>query len=359
MPQSACSEISEESWLLLMPESERTYSTRKVSKAGKVLIDPNASEQARSEALEIFENWRGAHSFPMNWFHKSLTNLASSFANVVQRPKRLEAVQAKLLRKPDLQLGSMNDIAGVRAIVPSIDGFDRFVEKCRAAWTDHELKREPDDYITNPPSDTGYRSLHLVYRFKGTDPSFNGRLVEVQIRTREQHAWATAVETVDLIQGQSLKAGQGHPDWQRFFALMSSAMARRESRPLVPNTPTDPQELENELRRYTELLQVQRHLQVYGAITRIFQREEATSHFFLIEHDVNSKETLVKPYPESDVRQAYQDVAEAERAGKNVVLTAARNFEQLREAYPNWFSDTANFLTILNSVLGEDVHYHI
>ena len=198
----------------MMPESKRLYTTGRVNRAGKTLIDPNASPLAHSEALEVFENWRASHSYPMNWFHKSLTALAGSLSNVVQRPKRLEAVQAKLLRKPNLKLGAMNDIAGVRVIVPTIDGFDRFVQKCKAAWADHELKR-PDDYIGNPRPDTGYRSLHLIYRFKGTDPSFDGRLVEVQIRTGLQHAWATAVETVDLFQRQTLKFGTGDPDRQR------------------------------------------------------------------------------------------------------------------------------------------------
>jgi len=60
----------------------------------------------------------------------------------------------------------------------------------------------------------------------------------MQIRSQLQHAWATAVETVGTFLQQALKSSQGDEGWQRFFALMGNAMAMRERRPPVPNTPT-------------------------------------------------------------------------------------------------------------------------
>jgi len=352
-----------------MPEAKRLFSTGRVNRAGETLIDPDASPEARNEALEVFENWRACHRYPMNWFHQSLTELAGSFSNVVQRPKRLEAVQYKLQRKPSLKLGSMNDIAGVRAIIPTMDGFDRFVEKCKAAWADHELKR-PDDYIANPRPNTGYRSLHLIYRFKGTDPSFDGRLVEVQIRTGLQHAWATAVETVDLFQRQTLKFGTGDPDWQRFFALMGSAIAKREKSAPVPATPTKESELQEELRHYAELLQVEQHMMAYGSLEQSTRRsslgldyvwtaDTAKSGYFVMELERDSKTIQVRGYHPNQVRVAYDDVAQVERsiqAGEknaNVVLVAASDYEKLKDAYPNWIIDTKRFLKVVNTALGE------
>ncbi|MBU6438396.1 MAG: hypothetical protein KGQ77_12790, partial [Betaproteobacteria bacterium] len=62
--------------------------------------------------------------------------------------------------------------------------------------------------------------------------AFNNQKIEVQLRTRLQHAWATAVEIVDAFTGQALKSGlklnSGDPKWRRFFALMSSVIAIRE-----------------------------------------------------------------------------------------------------------------------------------
>lgn len=357
-----------------MTDAELQYSITEVKKAGKILRDQEPGSKEYGDALEVFANWRNVHSVILNQFYDSLqqhVRLASRLTYVVQRPKRIEAVIKKLRReKPTAQLSTMQDIAGCRAIVKSIYAIDPFVETCKQMWSEHTLRNEYR-YIDKPNPKTGYRGVHLVYAYKSRNESFNGRLIEVQIRTREQHAWATAVETVDLIQGQSLKSGEGDPRWQRFFCLMSSAIALLESSPIVPNTPLDESELITELRRYVNDLQVHRRLQTYGAIARIVKpfSEVTTSDvqdpdrfwFFLIQIDPigddipDSLGITVKMYTQQKIQQAYKDVAEAESAGKNVVLAAASDFEQLKEAYPNWFIDTHNFLMILQSTLGKDV----
>ena len=58
---------------------------------------------------------------------------------------------------------------------------------------------DEDDYIRRPKRD-GYRSRHLKFAFvarRGTE-CFNGRRIEVHIRTAVQHSCATAVEAVGL-----------------------------------------------------------------------------------------------------------------------------------------------------------------
>ncbi len=53
-------------------------------------------------------------------------------------------------------------------------------------------------------------------------------LIEVQLRTRLQHNWATAVETVGIFTGEALKSSQGNEDWQDFFRLVSTWFAHKE-----------------------------------------------------------------------------------------------------------------------------------
>jgi ppGpp synthetase/RelA/SpoT-type nucleotidyltranferase len=361
-----------------MSEVKFEYSISKVKNAGKILRDQEPGSKEFGDALEVFANWRKCHSVPLNTFYESLQQYAlaeNPSTYVVHRPKRIDAVIKKLKRDPNAQLSTMQDIAGCRAIVKSISDVEPLIEACKQMWSEHAL-RQPYDYIGKPNPKTGYRGVHLVFKYKSNNPAFDGRLIEVQIRTREQHAWATAVETVDLIERQSLKSGEGDRQWQRFFALMSSAIANSESMPPVPNTPTDLASLISELRRYADGLHVKRRLQTYGAITRLVKRssEITTSDvqdtdrfwFFLIQIDPilpddkpDSLGVTVAAYREQEVQRAYQDVANAEHAGKNVVLAGAIDFEQLKEAYPNWFVDTHHFLMILSATFGEDIHYHV
>lgn len=47
------------------------------------------------------------------------------------------------------------------------------------------------------------------------------RKIELQIRTRVQHSWATALEIVDLFTQQSIKTNMGNKDWSDFFLYLS------------------------------------------------------------------------------------------------------------------------------------------
>ncbi len=58
-------------------------------------------------------------------------------------------------------------------------------------------------YVADPKSD-GYRAKHVVVRKDGV-------LIEVQLRTAAQHAWAELVEQLDRDYGLQLKAGRADP----------------------------------------------------------------------------------------------------------------------------------------------------
>jgi ppGpp synthetase/RelA/SpoT-type nucleotidyltranferase len=118
-------------------------------------------------------------------------------------------------------------LAGCRAILPSIKEVKAVIEGLRANMK-HEFHNEAD-YINKPKPD-GYRSHHMILKFKGIDEEvmFDGRRVEIQIRSHVQHSWATAVEAVGMFRSEDLKAGQGNPRWLRLFQLMSAEMSMAE-----------------------------------------------------------------------------------------------------------------------------------
>ena len=353
-----------------MPNAQLRYSLNAVKRAGKQLRDWKGHDlKTIVDTLPIIENWRDCHSFPMTQFYDSLRECAASYGsavNIVQRPKRLESIVAKLKSRPTMALTTMQDIAGCRAILPTNDLIFSFVESCKQTWSDHELYGV-DDYIAKPKS-SGYRSLHLIYRFRSDNASFNGRFVEIQFRSRFQHAWATALETVDLFERQRLKADKGDPSWHKFFALMGSVVAAAEKTQRVPGTPIDEtdQGLRKELRYYAELLDVERRMKAYGSLADKIPNTPVESaaasgvsgysgsgrpEYFLMELFPHATLIRVKGYARHEIAQASRDLVAAERGKRNVVLVAARDLAALKEAYPNWIVDTRYFISLLHFAL--------
>src|SRR5690606_27307562 len=106
-----------------------------------------------------------------------------------------------------------------RAILGDIQQVNALIEHCRHNFP-HSIKGKEFDYINDPKLD-GYRSHHIVFCFnaKGDRAEYDGRRIELQIRTQLQHAWATAVEAVGLFRDEDMKAGEGDENWLRLFKL--------------------------------------------------------------------------------------------------------------------------------------------
>ena len=194
-------------------------------------------------ALKILDNWRAIHSYPLQVFYVRLRTVSKkldSTSLTAQRLKRVSSVIAKLQRRyygknPSMELTQMQDIAGCRAILSNVTLAKRLAEE-------EYIKKKGDlkhklvgtkDYITNPKPD-GYRGIHLIYSYKSDKKNkkkYDGLLVEIQIRSKLQHIWATAVETVDFFTRQAIKSNEGQPEWIEFFRLVSSAFAKLENCP--------------------------------------------------------------------------------------------------------------------------------
>src|SRR3990167_7597592 len=217
------------------------YSKSKVNWAGDTLINSKSSEENIDKSLEILDNWRAIHRYPMHIFKKRLKRVSekiSSEALVVQRLKRLPSILKKLQRKyygnePTMKLSQMQDIAGCRAVISSVELARKLY---REGYIKGDLKHKKvneKDYISSPKED-GYRSIHLMYRYKSDKEGkkeYNGLLIEVQIRSKLQHLWATAIETVDFFTRQAIKSNEGQKEWMDFFKLVSSAFAKMENCP--------------------------------------------------------------------------------------------------------------------------------
>lgn len=327
------------------------HSRSQVDRAGDVLIADLRSPNDEDRALQVINNWRASHSFPLNTFQMGLRTRArqvDATALIAQRVKRLSSIEYKLRVQPGMRLSRMQDIGGCRAVVSDVPAVRDLRHLYQKSHLKHHLVKE-DDYISEPKQ-SGYRSLHRVYRYVSDRSStYNGLQVEVQIRSQLQHAWATAVETVGTFLQQSLKASQGSDEWLRFFTLMGSAVARLEDTALVPDTPTTRSELVRDLMHYIKSLDVDRKLTAYSATIRTLEKPEVRgAHYFLLDLRPSAGTVTINTFPRNELEAATVQYLETERQltgpGSEAVLVSVESLGLLRRAYPNYFLDTGVFL---------------
>lgn len=326
------------------------HSRRRVDKAGRTIIDPSAPLEEREEARRVINNWRSAHGFPMNTMQMNLRHRARAAdpdATIARRTKRLSSIESKLDRLKGIKLSNMQDIGGCRAVVSTIDQVDEVVDKCDKSKGLSPIIRR-DNYVKNPKG-SGYRSVHLIYKYQGAATDYNGLQVEVQIRSALQHAWATGVETVGTFIGQALKASQGEANWLRFFQLMSTELAIREGRPGVPNTPSDRAFLREELTLYESRLKVIERLNAYNSALQLIEHDTefaSDKSFFLLSLEVKTGTLTVTGYRARELARAEQHYASSEASDNtaDAVLVQTESLNALRRAYPNYFADTTAFV---------------
>jgi len=295
----------------------------------------------------------------LNILQNNLRKTAKRFDKnpiVAQRVKRLPSIELKLVRFPNMKLSQMQDLGGCRAILKNVGAVKR---TALYYMTDSRIKHELatlDDYIDKPKS-SGYRGVHLVYRYRSDkQQTYNDLKIEIQIRSQFQHAWATAVETVGMFSGQALKSSLGSDKWQRFFQLMGSVVAMREKSPLVPGTPEGERELIRELRYLAHELDVDTKLNGYSKVLGNITERTTDEHYYLMELTPSQGSLIITGFPRQETEKASKMYAEAEQRAKNIpgadaVLVSVDSITALTKAYPNYFADTRLFVLLLGDAL--------
>ena len=353
-----------------MAWTDPQYTKTEVNAAGRVLVrgvrPPWSTEQwdAFERAIAIIDNWRASHSFPLNTLQMNLRNSARRLdpnALIAQRIKRLISIADKLHRFPKMKLSQIQDIGGCRAVLETVDNVRSLADYYIHMSNIKHQRTTVDDYISQPKA-SGYRGVHIVYRYRSDkNQKYNDLKIEMQLRSRYQHAWATAVETVGTFVRQALKSSIGEDDWLRFFALMGTAISTREDQPPVPDTPTCTADLVDELKHYSAKLDVQNRLRGYGnAIRAVRQHATRQTMYYLLELDPGQPQLVITGFNQRELSRAQEKYSEAERRvrerpGTDAVLVSVDRLTALERAYPNYFADTHVFVQLLDQTLrGEE-----
>ena len=328
-------------------DAER-HSSGSVKAAGKTIIAKHAS--ATPEVIEAFRvayEWRDSFRKPMHDAHRRVRGLATRKRVPIvtaARLKRMQSIRAKLMKR-SLSLYQMQDIGGCRVILDDMEEARRVVDGLDRIEGFHV--RRTDDYVATPRA-SGYRSIHCI--LKCDEAPYVRHAVEIQVRTQLQHAWATAVETIGLINSENLKAGDGSETWLRLFQLMAGEIAETETMPAPACVPADAAERRREIADLAGRLEAPK---ILAGLRRALQHTEGLLHsdsrYFLVQIDTRARKTKVRPLNATiQSLSAYRD---DERDGINTVLVEIDRVQDLRAAYPNYFLDIRAFENELKKAL--------
>jgi hypothetical protein len=339
-------------------------SKNQINKAGQILVQKNPSTEELRWALDLADRWRACHAYPINTFQANLRGKLKAFSHdpiAAQRLKRMPTIIDKLKRYPAMKLTTMQDIGGVRAIVNSVEDVYSLADEFRSSRRlEHSLIDEKD-YIQSPRSEDGYRSLHLIYKYKNKKvPSYDGLRLELQIRTKLQHMWATAVETMGTFLGQALKSRQGDKEWLDFFALVSSVFTHIEKSAPVPRfshlTRSDAIQAVAKAEAELQALEKMNGFSIAArSIVRNKSEGKGWSYHLIILDSLNHT-VQITPYDRDSIERAVADYSKIEAAaagGQQIepVLVSAGPIDNLRRAYPNFFLDIREFVGSVQSLI--------
>ena len=327
------------------------YSKKAVNRAGVSLLDPNLDNL--DEHKKILDNWRACHIAPLNSFQTSLRyqlkKLDNEAALVSQRLKRYPSILSKLERNPGMQLSRMQDIGGIRAVVKNMKEVRQLESVYKNGTKVFSKVHGGKDYI-NYPKDSGYRSVHMIFKCK------NGFSIELQIRTTIQHAWATAVETMGTFLDHSLKSSEGPDEWLKFFSLASSAFAILESTPRVKaHDRYSAKEVFEMLDRKEKELDVISKLTGFRVVAKHIDNDKRKGHYHLIVLDLDKRYAKIRSFNQSEIDEAsdqYSEIEKSIQTGKNlqVVLVTSQSLKALKKAYPSYFLDAELFIKQIQAV---------
>jgi hypothetical protein len=333
------------------------YSKKQVRKAGIKLVksDPTIHDQDFIKSARVFYNWRASHAFPMQIMLVFLRKNAQRIDRqslVVQRLKRGSSIFYKLFREKGMSLDRMEDIAGCRAVLNKVEDVKRLHAILKISSTKNILHRERD-YISKP-KESGYRGIHLIYRYNGSKELYRGLYIELQLRSKIQHSWATAVEVVGAFTKQALKASSGDKTWLDFFKYASVEFSKLENC-TIDDTYKDVDTL-GKLKECDKILDISNRLRAFNvAVKTITERKSKKTRYYLLLLDLDKRLINLRGFDKNQLEEATRIYNEdeqkyAEDNSKDIVLVYAESLRDLKKAYPNYFLDTEYFSKYIEMV---------
>lgn len=245
---------------------------------------------------------------------------------VTYRIKRIDTIVEKLRRFHGNPNGKMNlsrmwDIAGCRCILNAADE-DKLYKLLKKIQNEYGKDCKYKDYVDGQ-KDSGYRSIHIYVKDHQTK-----KPVEIQIRNKNQHNWATLVEIVDLLYGTKNKEYGAVSRLGRFLYLYSKAADLTKD-------------------EFAEMIKIERKFKVFERMSNVLTgnylnirrqwiKQKTKGNYFVITADKNGSEIVSFPtFKEAETAYYEKYLANSD---SNIVLTHLKmpDFNQIGMAYSNY-----------------------
>lgn len=331
------------------------YSKNDIDKAGDVLAGQPDPKINQDQAIEILENFRSIHNHPLIVFRMSLNRKLKSLSGDVlisQRLKRAPSIVNKLKIQKSMSLSQMQDIGGLRAVVKDLSELYKLRNLIRDGEKQTAFKStfiKETDYVKTP-KESGYRSIHLIYKYDRNVSLGSQCRIEVQLRTKIHHAWATAVEVIGTYLRQPLKQSFGDSELLELFKEISKTFI------LIENNRFDLELFKKTSERINEL-KLRDKLKGFSVATKISaqDKKQERGKYYLISLNFKDKTLNVRRFSESKLDQANNEYAELEKRYLNdknfeIVLVSVDDMNNLEKLYPNYFLDTEEFVKLLSII---------
>lgn len=338
------------------------YGSKQISKAGNIALT-STDENEVERAINIIDDWRTLHLIALDELQNSIVPLLKKnniriFA-ASRRLKRISSILNKLDRNPQSGLGTMQDIGGLRIIVPTMGNLNKAYSIITNNVPEYfEFTKAPMNYIEKPKNISGYRSIHFIYKFHSTNSDVDGMKIELQLRTKLQHSWAMAVETAELVTGTALKSSLGDESWITFFKIVSSLFAIKENSPILDehkNLNYNMKELMVKLYSLNANNHFNDTLKALRVSSTIAKQKNYKDGYYILNINFSTQRVNIKAFPKENEEQAsalyYRLERTADERRNAVVLVSVPQMQQLQEAYPSYFLDTSEFFNAIDTMM--------